>query len=244
EFEEKAPVYPAVGYFKPEPFDPATWVPSYPNPAYDNATLRDAFWGAKRVVNFTDDDVRAIVDEGEITDPEARAYLVQTLISRRDQIGRYWFGRINPLDRFVLVGPGERPVRERTRLVGAEPAPVAASNGGETGGEAGGAPDGWALHFDDLAVWGGLEDAVASRYTYIVYHGDDRLAGPHVVDEAAVPLPALPEAALRSTDPDDRVLRVELRTLREGRSASKRTGVYVHVPAEGRPRLVGIEREE
>lgn len=94
------PFYASVGYFESEIFSPGGWVPSYPNPAFEKITPRDGFWGAKMVMAFSDDDIRAIVEAGDITDTEAEAYLVRTLIERRDKIGRYWFGRVNPLDMF------------------------------------------------------------------------------------------------------------------------------------------------
>ena len=34
--------------------------------------------------------------------PEAAEYLLQTIIERRDIVGRYWFNRVNPLDKFNI----------------------------------------------------------------------------------------------------------------------------------------------
>lgn len=96
------PRYPSVGYYESEIFNPGAWYPTYPNPAFENMTLRDAFWGAKIVTAFTDAEIEAIVKTAQMTDPAAEAYLIRTLIERRDKIGRYWFARINPLDRFTL----------------------------------------------------------------------------------------------------------------------------------------------
>jgi len=92
--------YPAVGYFKAEPFQPGHWVPVHPLPAFENMTLRDAFWGAKIVMSFSNEDIRAMVETGQISSPKAEEYLVQILIDRRDNIGRYWFRRINPVAKF------------------------------------------------------------------------------------------------------------------------------------------------
>jgi len=97
---KERPFYPAVGYFESEIFDPGRWVPSYPNPAFEKVTLRDGFWGAKMVMSFSDEDIRFIVESGQITNPEAEEYLIQTLKIRRDKIGRYWFSKVNPLDKF------------------------------------------------------------------------------------------------------------------------------------------------
>jgi hypothetical protein len=51
-------------------------------------------------MSFRDEDIRAIVKTGKITNPQAEKYLTNTLIERRDKIGRYWFSRINPIDKF------------------------------------------------------------------------------------------------------------------------------------------------
>jgi len=100
--EDKHPKYPSVGYFESKIFNPGTWVPTYPNPAFEKATLRDAYWGAKIVMSFTDEVIRAIVEEARLSNPGAQEYLIKILRERRDKIGRYWFARMNPLDHFSL----------------------------------------------------------------------------------------------------------------------------------------------
>lgn len=94
--------YPAVGYFRSDVFKPGRWVPTHPLPPFENMTLRDAFWGAKHVMSFTDEDIRAIVAAAEYSNPKAEEYIIRTLIERRDKIGRYWFDKMNPLDRFSV----------------------------------------------------------------------------------------------------------------------------------------------
>ncbi|MBD3258466.1 hypothetical protein GF377_08530 [candidate division GN15 bacterium] len=93
--------YPSIGYFEAEIFHPAKWDPIYPIPAFENRTSRDSYWGAKLVMALRDDDLRALVDAGQLSNPEAREYLFSTLRERRDKIGRHWFSKINPLDHFV-----------------------------------------------------------------------------------------------------------------------------------------------
>lgn len=97
---EKYSPHPSVGYFRAETFQPGRWVPVHPLPAYENMTLRDAFWGAKQVMSFSDEEIRAIVKTGKLSEPFAEEYLIDVLIKRRDMIGHYWFSRINPLDKF------------------------------------------------------------------------------------------------------------------------------------------------
>jgi hypothetical protein len=102
----KYPSYPAVGNFESNFFEPWKWVPEYPNPAFDRMDEADAFWAANLLTYFTDDVIRAVVATGRISDPEAEAYLVRTLIARRDKCVRYWISRTNPLDRFEVNSDG------------------------------------------------------------------------------------------------------------------------------------------
>ena len=98
--------HPSVGYFRSETFRPGNWVSVHPIPAFENMTLRDAFWGAKQVMSFSDEDVRDIVETGRLSNKEAEEYLVKTLIERRDMIGEYWFKKINPIDKFEAERTG------------------------------------------------------------------------------------------------------------------------------------------
>lgn len=95
--------YPAVGYFESVYFDPERWRPTYPNPAFLRATLRDAYWGATIVTSFTDADIDTIVHTGGFTDPRAERYVADALKVRRDKIGRHYFSLVNPLERFAVT---------------------------------------------------------------------------------------------------------------------------------------------
>lgn len=214
--------YPAVGYFEADLFDPARWVPNYPNPAFEKMTPRDAYWGARLVTAFTDEQIRAIVETARLTDPEARAYLIRTLIARRDEIGRYWFARVNPLDRFRL---------EAASGTAAEAVP-------------------YHLHFDDLAVTTGLAPADASSYRYAIYHRGEPLVEGAGTAAGTIPL-VLPDgtplqAHLAAAGPlpeHERVFEVRIRT-RRGERLSEPVRVYVHYPAgTPRPRLAGLVRD-
>lgn len=99
---KKFPGIPAVGHFESKVFDPLKWVPEYPNPAFVNRLPDDAFWAAKQVMAFTDDEIRAIVKTGRYSDPRAEEYIASALIERRDKIGRAFFRQVLPLDRFAL----------------------------------------------------------------------------------------------------------------------------------------------
>ena len=93
---------PAVGNFTAAAFDPLAWKPNYPNPAFLAMTPQDGYWGAKRVMSFSDEDIRAIAEEGQFSKPAATNYATKVLIERRNLIGRAWFSRVAPLEDFAI----------------------------------------------------------------------------------------------------------------------------------------------
>ncbi len=96
---EPDPTYPpAAGYYTSDGFDPAGWKPNMPNPAFDNLTARDGYWGAKLVMSFTDAQLFAAVEAGQYSDPAAARHILRGLTERRDMTGRYWFAQVSPLD--------------------------------------------------------------------------------------------------------------------------------------------------
>jgi hypothetical protein len=100
----KYPHYlPAVGNFTTTGFDPLTWKPNYPNPAFLEMTPQDAYWGAKRVMSFSNEDIRAIVEQGQFSNPAATDYITKVLIARRDLVGKAWFSQVAPLEDFVVT---------------------------------------------------------------------------------------------------------------------------------------------
>lgn len=94
--------YSSVGYFESSLFEPQEYKFIQPNPAFELMTGRDGYWGAKIVMSFTDEQIRAAIAEGQYSNPDAAEYLFQVIKERRDKIGQYWFERMNPLDRFEL----------------------------------------------------------------------------------------------------------------------------------------------
>jgi len=99
----KYPHLPAVGNFTATGFDPLTWKPNYPNPAFLEMTSQDAYWGAKRVMAFSNEDIRTIVEQGQFANPAVTDYIAKTLIARRDLIGKAWFSKVAPLEAFVVA---------------------------------------------------------------------------------------------------------------------------------------------
>ncbi len=72
-------ITPATGYFESEIFDADDWKPNFPNPAYQNATDRDLYWGAKIVMSFTDEIIDLIVAEARYSRPEDRERIARVL---------------------------------------------------------------------------------------------------------------------------------------------------------------------
>jgi hypothetical protein len=95
------PNIPAAGHLEYEIFDPARWKNNYPNPAFELRTPGDNFWAAKRVMQFSDEAIRAVVGSAQYSDPKAAEWVVRCLIERRNKIGRAFFGSL-PLDNFSV----------------------------------------------------------------------------------------------------------------------------------------------
>ncbi|MFT5374153.1 MAG: hypothetical protein ACI906_000969 [Candidatus Latescibacterota bacterium] len=100
---QKTVHFSSIGYVQNELFNPGAWKPMYPNPAFENLTQRDAFWGARIATAFSNAHIRAAVMEGRLSNSDAAAALELFLRQRRDAIGRYWFARTNPLDQFCAT---------------------------------------------------------------------------------------------------------------------------------------------
>jgi hypothetical protein len=81
-------------------FDPLQWKPEAPNPAFLMMDDGDAFWAAKQVATFTDDEIRAIVATGNYSDQRTADWISDCLIKRRDKIAQAWFSEVLALDRF------------------------------------------------------------------------------------------------------------------------------------------------
>jgi hypothetical protein len=103
------PDYPSIGHIEAEHFDPTEWKPLYPNPAFQRMDQADAFWAARQVMHFTDEELRALVETGDYSNREAADYLARTLMKRRDRIGRAYLGFGGGLDRFRVEGRAGGP---------------------------------------------------------------------------------------------------------------------------------------
>src|SRR5262249_2177711 len=65
----------------------------------------------------SNDQIRAIVKTGQLSDAAAENYLVDCLIRRRDKIGKAFFGKVLPLDRF-MVKDGELTFEDLAKTYG------------------------------------------------------------------------------------------------------------------------------
>jgi hypothetical protein len=100
------PDLPSIGRFEAAYFTPERWRPEYRNAAFDNMRPDDAFWAARLLSALDDELIRAAVKSARFTDPEADAYLAQTLITRRDKVLQHWLNGVLPLANFELANDG------------------------------------------------------------------------------------------------------------------------------------------
>ncbi len=112
---------PSVGNFESERFEPEEWRPLQLVQPFREMTERDAYWGAKLVASFSDEQIGAASDAVGYEDPRARAFLLRTLADRRDKVARYWFNRVAPLD-FFHVANGALCFHDLARDIGIEEA--------------------------------------------------------------------------------------------------------------------------
>ncbi len=92
----------ALGYYSLDNYNPGDWRPNLPNAAFDSATPADAYWGAKIVMSFTDQQLAGAVDAAQYSDPANARQLLETLRQRRDATGRYWFAQVSPLENVAI----------------------------------------------------------------------------------------------------------------------------------------------
>ena len=220
EFEDRHlnPQYPSVGYFESEMFDPGSWVPTFPNPAFEKCTLRDAYWGAKMVMSFTDEEIRAIVETADMSDPGAKEYLIQTLIERRDKVGRYWFTRMNPLDKFRIENKNGKITLSFHDLA--------------VDGKLNSADEStylYTIFYDGKSLH---EQKIKAEPLIALSQN-----GKGTIDSF------LKENEISREE--DKIFHVAIYTQREKQSLSKAVIVYFYYPGvHGRARIVGVEREE
>jgi hypothetical protein len=96
----------AIGRFESSWFDPTAWKARVPVAAVRHAQPDDVFWAARRVMAFSDDLIRAIVQTAGYYDAHDSRHLADTLIARRDKIGAAYLTAVTPLVDFTLSADG------------------------------------------------------------------------------------------------------------------------------------------
>ncbi len=79
-------VSPAIGRFDAEHFDPLKWRPQVPNNAFEHMTRADLEWMASKIRMLDRERIAAIVAAAEYSNPQDSAYMVDTLMARRERI--------------------------------------------------------------------------------------------------------------------------------------------------------------
>ena len=92
----------SVGAFSADTFDPTYWRPAATYAPFEEMDAADAYWAAKIVARFDRPILEAVVAEGQLSHPKAAKYLVDTLLKRRDKVGRAYLETVTPLDRFEI----------------------------------------------------------------------------------------------------------------------------------------------
>ena len=211
---------PSVGHFESRLFKPGNYKFIIPNPAFQRATNLDAFWGAKIVMSFTNEQIRAIVETGKYSNPEDEEYVIKTLIERRDKTGKHWYGKVSPLDNF-------RVTKSDNQEFQIEFDDLAVKAGFEQASRT--------LYRSKLRYRG------VDLTNYFVSKNK-----PHVLLTSEILQPINQLAEEQTSTPDDRVFTFRIQTKRgEGGSWGKSVEIYFYYPSENGtgPKIIALERE-
>ena len=99
--------HPAIGYFPAETFDPDSFRTNQRIPSHMRMTDRDAYWGAKLVTSFSDEQIGAMVETARLPDADAR-YIDHALRVRRDIIGRRYLRAVAAVENPGMSPDGTR----------------------------------------------------------------------------------------------------------------------------------------
>ena len=99
--------HPALGYFPAETFDPDAFRTNRKLPSHMRLTDRDAYWGAKLVTAFSDEQIAAVVATARLPDGDAR-YIERGLRVRRDIIGRRYLRAVAAVETPTMSPDGTR----------------------------------------------------------------------------------------------------------------------------------------
>jgi hypothetical protein len=102
---ELTDAHPEIGWFPADDFDPDEYRSGRKVPAHRRMTDRDAYWGAKLVTSFSDEQLDAIVAEAQLPPSEA-SYILRSLRIRRDIIGRRYLRAVTAMESPRVAGDG------------------------------------------------------------------------------------------------------------------------------------------
>jgi len=125
EWERAMAENPSVGYFPAETFDPDTFRTNQRIPSHMRLTDRDAYWGAKLVTSFTDQQIAATVSTARLP-PADEKRVDHALRVRRDIIGRRYLRAVSAVENPTMAPDGTRVCFEDLALARgyAQPAEV------------------------------------------------------------------------------------------------------------------------
>ncbi len=89
-----------LGWLESERFDPARWKTLAPWLPFQAADRFDRFWGARIVMSFTPQQIRAALEAARYTEPRTVDELLRVLLARQRKVGATFFQQVAPLDRF------------------------------------------------------------------------------------------------------------------------------------------------
>jgi hypothetical protein len=95
--------WPALGGFDAAHFAPRRWRAALTNPAFARQTARDRYWGAKRIVAFSPDELRAAISTGRYQ-ADVATRLFEVLWERRRRIADAYLRELASLDYFRVEG--------------------------------------------------------------------------------------------------------------------------------------------
>jgi len=93
---------PSAGNFDWARYDPPSFRTYLPYRPFRARTLDDDYWGAKLVAAFSDAQIAAAIQAAGYEDSLTSAFLQKALTARRDEVARYYFARVAPLDFFSV----------------------------------------------------------------------------------------------------------------------------------------------
>jgi hypothetical protein len=100
-------ISPEIGNFTADDFDPGNWKPTFPTPMFSNLTDEDAFWATRVILEFSETDLKSIIETGEYSDTKTKDYILSTLLRRREMVARYWLGKVDALSDFSIRRAGD-----------------------------------------------------------------------------------------------------------------------------------------